>query len=107
MPAEKYPASIRKKVIEYCLHKGYSVRKTAGLLSVPRSTVSRWVTAYREQGEKSLLPVYTRPAGRLEPEVEKIVCRMREKNPRSTIAKVRKSLQSRGISISSHGIHSV
>jgi len=49
-----HPFEIRRKAVQLCLEESFPVERVAREMGVGRSTLSKWVRLYREQGEAGL-----------------------------------------------------
>jgi transposase len=61
--AHSHPFEVRRKAVQLCLEEGFPVERVAQEMGVGRSTLSKWVRAYRAQGEAGLQSKPT-PLGR-------------------------------------------
>ena len=49
-----HPFEVRRKAVQLCLEESFPVERVAREMGVGRSTLSKWVRLYREQGEAGL-----------------------------------------------------
>jgi transposase len=63
-----HPSEVRRKAVQLCLEESFPLQRVAREMGVGLSTLSKWVRAYREQGEAGLQP-HPRGGGRRGPKV--------------------------------------
>lgn len=51
-----HPFEVRRKAVQLCLEESFPLQRVAREMGVGLSTLSKWVRAYREQGEAGLQP---------------------------------------------------
>ena len=49
-----HPFEVRRKAVQLCLEESFPLQRVAREMGVGLSTLSKWVRAYREQGEAGL-----------------------------------------------------
>ena len=49
-----HPFEVRRKAVQLCLEESFPVERVAREMGVGRSTLSKWVRLYRDQGEAGL-----------------------------------------------------
>ena len=49
-----HPFEVRRKAVQLCLEESFPVQRVALEMGVGRSTLSKWVRLYRDQGEAGL-----------------------------------------------------
>jgi transposase-like protein len=59
--AHSHPFEVRRKAVQLWLEEGFPVERVAREMGVGRSTLSKWVRLYREQGEVGLQSQPPRP----------------------------------------------
>jgi transposase-like protein len=59
-----HPFEVRRKAVQLCLEESFPVERVAREMGVGRSTLSKWVRLYRDQGEAGL---QSKPARRNRP----------------------------------------
>src|SRR5215831_5308947 len=52
--AHSHSFEVRRKAVQLCLEEGFPTERVAREMGVGLSTLSKWVRAYREQGEAGL-----------------------------------------------------
>ena len=51
-----HPFEVRRKAVQLCLEESFPVERVAREMGVGRSTLSKWVKLYRDQGKRACSP---------------------------------------------------
>jgi len=51
-----HPFEIRRKAVQLCVEESFPVERVAREMGVGRSTLSKWVKLYRDQGKRACSP---------------------------------------------------
>ncbi len=94
----------RLAIVQYYLKNNTTLMQTASKFHVNYRTVFKWVKAYKEEGERRLLGIYTRPRSRTEGELEERIALLKEREPALTVRKAKEILEKQGIEISIKGV---
>jgi transposase len=54
LPGHSHPFEVRRKAVQLCLEEGFPVPQVAREMGVGRSTLTKWIKLYRDQGEAGL-----------------------------------------------------
>ena len=76
-----HPFEVRRKAVQLYLEEGFSPELIARQMGVGRSTLSKWVRLYRDQGEAGLK---SKPAGPRRPR-PKVAAAVRRKSSNSSV----------------------
>ena len=98
-----HPFEVRRKAVQLCLEESFPVERVAREMGVGRSTLSKWVRLYRDQGEaglqsKSAGPSPQRP--KVAPAVKTKVIELKRHHPDLGIKKISQFLRRVGITLS-------
>ena len=91
-----HPFEVRRKAVQLCLEESFPVERVAREMGVGRSTLSKWVRLYRDQGEaglqsKSADPSPQRP--KVAPAVKTKVVELKRHHPDLGIKKISQFLR--------------
>ena len=91
-----HPFEVRRKAVQLCLEESFPVERVAREMGVGRSTLSKWVRLYRDQGEaglqsKSAGPSPQRP--KVAPAVKTKVIELKRHHPDLGIKKISQFLR--------------
>ena len=50
LPGHSHPFEVRRKAVQLCLEEGFPVPQVAREMGVGRSTLTKWIKLYRDQG---------------------------------------------------------
>ena len=53
LPGHSHPFEVRRKAVQLCLEEGFRVPQVAREMGVGRSTLTKWIRLYRDQGEQA------------------------------------------------------
>jgi len=95
-----------RAVSHYLMHKS-SLRHTSKMFGIHYQTLFRWVKKYKQQGPKWLFSVYKKPWNRVPNTQEKMVVKIKEKNPLITVRGAQRLLKKNGVDISLNGIWNI
>jgi transposase-like protein len=87
---------VRRKAVPLCLEESFPVEQVAREMGVGRSTLSKWVRLYRDQGEAGLQskPVQrNRPRPKVAPAVKTKVVELKRRHPAIGIKKISQFLR--------------
>jgi transposase-like protein len=54
LPSNSHPFEVRCKAVQLCLEERFPVPQVAREMGVGRSTLTKWIKLYRDQGEAGL-----------------------------------------------------
>src|SRR5208337_4956695 len=91
-----HPFEVRRKAVQLCLEESFLVQRVAREMGVGRSTLSKWVKLYRDQGEaglqsKSAGP--SRPRPKVAAAVKTEVVELKRRHPDLGIKKISQFLR--------------
>ena len=91
-----HPFEIRRKAVQLCLEESFPVERVAREMGVGRSTLSKWVRLYRDQGEaglKSKSAGPSRPRPKVAAAVKTKVVELKRRHPDFGIKKISQFLR--------------
>jgi transposase len=91
-----HPWEVRRKAVQLCLEEGFPVEGVAREMGVGRSTLSKWVRLYRDQGEAGLQSKparASRPRPKVAAAVKAEVVELKRRHPDLGIKKISQFLR--------------
>jgi transposase InsO family protein len=95
-PGHSHPFEVRHKAVQLCLEEGFPVPQVAREMGVGRSTLSKWMKLYRDQGESGLRskPVLQNvPRPKVAPAVKAQVVKLKQNHPELGVKKISQFLR--------------
>jgi transposase InsO family protein len=96
LPGHSHPFEIRRKAVQLCLEEGFPVPQVAREMGVGRSTLTKWLKLYRDQGESGLQsqPIRRkRPQAKVAPAVKAKVVELKRHHPELGVKKISQLLR--------------
>lgn len=94
--AHSHSFEVRRKEVQLCLEEGLPVERVVRELDVGRSTISKWVRAYRAHGKAGLQSAPARPhrpRPQVAPAVKTEVAALKRRHPNLGIQKISQFLR--------------
>ena len=91
LPGHSHPFEVRRKAVQFCLEEGFPVPQVAREMGVGRSTLTKWMRLYRDQGEAGLQskPILRNPPRpKVAPAVKAQVVELKRHNPELGVKKI-------------------
>jgi transposase InsO family protein len=96
LPGHSHPSGVRRKAVQLCLEEGFPVPQVAREMGVGRSTLTKWIRLYRDQGEAGLQPkpILRNPAQpKVAPAVKAQVVELKRHHPELGVKKISQLLR--------------
>jgi transposase InsO family protein len=96
LPGHSHPSEVRRKAVQLCLEEGFPVPQVAREMGVGRSTLTKWIRLYRDQGEAGLQPkpILRNPAQpKVAPAVKAQVVELKRHHPELGVKKISQLLR--------------
>ena len=96
LPGHSHPFEARRKAVQFCLEEGFPVPQVAREMGVGRSTLTKWMRLYRDQGEAGLQskPILRNPPRpKVAPAVKAQVVELKRHNPELGVKKISQFLR--------------
>jgi transposase InsO family protein len=87
---------VRRKAVQLCLEEGFPVPQVAREMGVGRSTLTKWIKVYRDQGEAGLQskPIRrNRPPAKVAPAVKAQVVELKRQHPELGVKRISQFLR--------------
>ena len=96
LPGHSHPFEVRRKAVQLCLEEGFPVPQVAREMGVGRSTLTKWIKLYRDQGEAGLQskPIVRKaPRPKVAPAVKAQVVELKRHHPELGVKKISQLLR--------------
>jgi transposase InsO family protein len=96
LPGHSHPFEVRRKAVQLCLEEGFPVPQVAREMGVGRSTLTKWIKVYRDQGEAGLQskPIRrNRPQAKVAPAVKAQVVELKRQHPELGVKRISQLLR--------------
>ncbi len=96
LPGHAHPFEVRRKAVQLCLEESFPVPQVAREMGVGRSTLTKWIKSYRDQGEAGLQskPIRpNRPQPKVAPAVKARVVELKRHHPELGVKKISQLLR--------------
>ena len=96
LPGHSHPFEVRRKAVQLCLEEGFPVPQVAREMGVGRSTLTKWIKLYRDQGEAGLQskPIRrNRPQAKVAPAVKAQVVELKRQHPELGVKRISQFLR--------------
>ena len=96
LPGHSHPLEVRRKAVQLCLEEGFPVPQVAREMGVGRSTLTKWIKLYRDQGEAGLQSKpkrRNRPQAKVAPAVKAQVVELKRQHPELGVKRISQFLR--------------
>ena len=96
LPGHSHPNEVRRKAVQLCLEEGFPVPQVAREMGVGRSTLTKWIKLYRDQGEAGLQSKPIRrngPQAKVAPAVKAQVVELKRQHPELGVKRISQFLR--------------
>ena len=96
LPGHSHPFEVRRRAVQLYLEEGFPIPQVAREMGVGRSTLTKWIRLYRDQGEgglQSKLVVRNPPRPKVAPTVKAQVVELKRRHPELGVKKISQFLR--------------
>ncbi len=96
LPGHSHPFEVRRRAVQLCLEEGFPVPQVAREMGVGRSTLTKWIRLYGDQGEAGLQskPILRNPPRpKVAPAVKAQVIELKRRHPELGVKKISQFLR--------------